>query len=266
MELEVSQPAPPKRRVDRDLPIPLYHQVHEMIASQIRDGELLPGDRLPKEKSLAASLGISLAPVRQAILALVREGALERASGRGTFVRERHVEEHLSILSSFSDLLRLTDRPWHMDMVGCSVVPLEAAIAEALGVNDEQGVHLRRLAVLEDEPVALLDAYLSASRFGSLARGDFTGSLYGRLAKDYGLKMSSARNSIGMARLNESESELLALPLGSGALEILSVTNDQYGVSTEYSRALYHPDRFRFQIDSERNDETVVRLLQPLDS
>jgi len=255
----------PQRGVDRDLPTPLYHQVHELIAGQIRDGELLPGDRLPKEKGLAASLGISLAPVRQAILALVREGYLERASGRGTFVRERHVEEHLSILSSFSDLLRLTDRPWHVDMVSCAVEPVGATIAEALGMEHDQVVHLRRLAVLDDEPVALLDAYLSASRFGSLAQGDFGGSLYGWLAQEHGLRMSSARNSIGMARLSESESELLAQPVASGVLEILSVTNDQNSRATEYSRALYHPDRFRFQIDSQRNDEAVVRLVQPLE-
>ena len=72
--------------IDRESPTPLHHQVYASIERQIRDGVLRPGDRIQQERQLAAAAGISLAPVRQAILALVRDGYLERTRGRGTFV------------------------------------------------------------------------------------------------------------------------------------------------------------------------------------
>ncbi len=145
--------------VDRDSPTPLYHQIYAAIEEQVRTGVLPPGERIQQERDLAASLGISLAPVRQAILSLVRDGYLERARGRGTFVRERAVEEKLSILSSFSSLLEATGRPWSMEMLLCGVVPADDAVTAALGALG-QALRIRRLAVLDGEPIALLDALL----------------------------------------------------------------------------------------------------------
>ena len=246
--------------VDRNSPTPLYHQIYAAIEEQVRTGVLPPGERIQQERDLAASLGISLAPVRQAILSLVRDGYLERARGRGTFVRERAVEEQLSILSSFSSLLEATMRPWSMEMLHSGVVPADDAVAAALGGVD-RAVRIRRLAVLDGEPIALLDAYLDAARFAALGRGEWTGSLYAHLAQTFDVTMSSARNQIGMALLTREEAQVLRQRPKAPVLEVVSVTSDQHGTPTEYSRVLYHPGRFRFQIDSHRRDEAVVRLL-----
>jgi GntR family transcriptional regulator len=251
--------------VDRDSPTPLYHQVYAGIEEQIRSGALRPGERIQQERELAAALGVSLAPVRQAILSLVRDGYLERTRGRGTFVRERAVEEQLSILSSFSSLLEATGRPWRVDLLYRGVVPADDAVSAALG-GAPRALRVRRLAVLDDEPVALLDAYLDAGRFGALAHSELTGSLYTRLAEEFGVAMSSARNEIGMGRLTREEATVLRQKPNTAVLEVVSVTNDQHGTPTEYSRVLYHPGRFRFQIDSHRRDESVVRLLAPPES
>src|SRR5690242_16824446 len=92
--------------INRDSPIPLHHQVRNYLLSCMERGELQPGQQLLQERAYAARFGISLAPVRQAILDLVKEGLLYRVPGRGTFVREQKVEEKISILSSFSESMR----------------------------------------------------------------------------------------------------------------------------------------------------------------
>ncbi|MEO8567104.1 MAG: GntR family transcriptional regulator, partial [Betaproteobacteria bacterium] len=48
----------------------LYRQIAEQIAQLIASGEFLPGSRLPAERELAASLGVSRASVREAIISL----------------------------------------------------------------------------------------------------------------------------------------------------------------------------------------------------
>jgi GntR family transcriptional regulator len=251
--------------VDRQSPTPLYHQISAAIEEQINAGVLKPGERIQQERDLALSLGISLAPVRQAILSLVRRGYLQRSRGRGTFVRERAVEEELSILSSFSSLLEATGRPWSMDLLHSGIVEADDDVKRGLG-NVDRVLQIRRLAVLEGEPVALLDAYLDAERFGSLQDGDLRSSLYARLSRDFDVTMSSARNEIGMAILTRDEAHVLRQRPRASVLEVVGVTNDQHDLPIEYSRVLYHPGRFRFRIDSRRSDESIVRLLAPSES
>src|SRR5258707_501917 len=94
------------RPLNRESPIPLHHQVRNYLLGCIERGELLPGQTLLQEREYAARFRISLAPVRQAILDLVKEGYLYRVPGRGTFVREQKVEEKISILSSFTESMR----------------------------------------------------------------------------------------------------------------------------------------------------------------
>src|SRR5206468_3337010 len=205
--------------VDRESPTPLYHQIYAAIEQQITAGVLKPGERIQQERDLAASLGISLAPVRQAILSLVRRGYLERSRGRGTFVRERAVEEQLSILSSFSSLLHATGRPWSMDLVSTGAVAASEVVTQALG-GVGRVLRIRRLAVLDGEPVALLDASLDAARFGALEHADLRGSLYDRLSRDFDVTMSSARNEIGMAILTRDEAHLLRRRPRAAVLEV----------------------------------------------
>lgn len=251
--------------IDRESPTPLHHQVYESIERQIRDGVLRAGDRIQQERQLAAAAGISLAPVRQAILALVRDGYLERTRGRGTFVRDSAVTEQLSVLSSFSSLLTATGRHWEMKLLFAGPVAADQSVTTALQLHG-QALRIRRLAVLADEPIALLDAYLDSARFGALADFDSCASIYGRLATDFGIRMSSASNQIGIATLTAEEAGLLGRRAKSPALEVISVTSDQHGAATEYSRVLYHPSRFTFEVNSRRHDEAGVRLLQPTET
>ena len=57
------------------------------IARQIRQGELVPGDRLPTVREVAAQLGVSPATVSEAWQALRRAGLVESRGRAGSFVR-----------------------------------------------------------------------------------------------------------------------------------------------------------------------------------
>ncbi|MDL2272251.1 GntR family transcriptional regulator [Desulfovibrio sp. OttesenSCG-928-I05] len=61
-------------------------QVAEYIKARILEGELAPGDQV-KEMVLAERLGISRAPVREALQILMREGLISSEPQRGKFIR-----------------------------------------------------------------------------------------------------------------------------------------------------------------------------------
>src|SRR5258708_40091945 len=86
--------------VSRASPIPLHVQIRNVLLARIQDGRLKPGAQRPRERELGERFGVSLAPVRQALLDLAKEGYLQRVQGRGTFVRRTKVEQKIAILSS----------------------------------------------------------------------------------------------------------------------------------------------------------------------
>ena len=58
-------------------PVRLYRQIADQIAQLISSGEFPAGARLPAERELASSLGVSRASVREAIISLEMGGLVE---------------------------------------------------------------------------------------------------------------------------------------------------------------------------------------------
>jgi len=64
----------------------LYRQIADQIAQLIASGEFPAGARLPAERELAVSLGVSRTSVREAIISLEMSGLVEVRVGTGIFV------------------------------------------------------------------------------------------------------------------------------------------------------------------------------------
>jgi len=64
----------------------LYRQIADQISGLIDAGEFRPGSRLPAERELAQTLGVSRASVREAIISLEIAGMVEVRVGTGIFV------------------------------------------------------------------------------------------------------------------------------------------------------------------------------------
>ncbi len=69
-------------------PLPLYHQLADLLFQRIRAGEYPAGTRIPSEPELARTFGIGRPTVRHATDLLVRRQCLERRRGSGSFVVE----------------------------------------------------------------------------------------------------------------------------------------------------------------------------------
>ena len=70
-------------------PSQLSESVSQAIEQWIGDGALVPGMRLPTEKTLSAEFGVSRAVVREAISRLKADGLVTTRQGAGAFVAAR---------------------------------------------------------------------------------------------------------------------------------------------------------------------------------
>jgi 2-aminoadipate transaminase len=74
------------RPLDHQAESPLYRQLYEQIAEQIRSGRLSSGAKLPATRELAGLLGLNRTTVSAAYVRLETEGLISGQVGRGSFV------------------------------------------------------------------------------------------------------------------------------------------------------------------------------------
>ena len=248
--------------INRDSPVPLHHQVRNYLLNCIERGELSPGQQLLQEREYAFRYGISLAPVRQAILDLVKEGYLYRVPGRGTFVREQKVEEKISILSSFSESMQAKGLHAVLRVVEQRVGIAPPTVKVKLETQDSKFVFLQRIALVEGKAIALLSSYLPARLVPGLETLDFNGrSLYRTLEERYGIVLARAESTIEVVRCLGNQSAVLGIPPGTPMLQVEGKTYDVTDQFVEFAQVLYRADCFLFTIESFRRDDQVLHLI-----
>lgn len=245
----------------RDPSVPLHVQFREHLLELIESGEVAVGEQLAAERQLAAEWGVSLAPVRQAMLDLVKDGYLYRVRGRGTFVSGGRVERKIALLDSFSDSLRAAGLELDVRVVRLELAVPPSEVRRSLGLRTGKHVLLERLARIEGEPVAALTAWLPAPRFAPLVDMSLDGvSLYALLKSEWQVEVARATSEIEVTRCNARQAQLLAIGRSAPALRVLGVTFDRSGAAIEHSDVLYRADRFRFTLESIREEERVKHV------
>lgn len=66
---------------------PLYAQIADVLADEIRRGRWAPGQQLPSEKQLQQEYGVSRGTARSAVAELVERELVITIPQRGTYVR-----------------------------------------------------------------------------------------------------------------------------------------------------------------------------------
>jgi GntR family transcriptional regulator len=243
---------------------PLHTQISEVVVGLIERGELSAGERLPPERDLAVLFSVSIAPVRQAILDLANKGLLVRGRGRGTFVRGSSLNEKISILHSFTESMRDQSVPVDMRVIRQARVLTPKEVGRALQTRERTVLLLERVAVVAQEAVALLSAYLSLKSYPKLLDASFeSASLYETLREHYGVVVTRAESVIEMSHASAEEADRLGVTTGEALLRVEGTAFAGSRVPVEYFRIVHRGDRVRFQVDSYRETDRLVRLMTP---
>ena len=127
------------------------------IRSLIFNGELRQGDRM-RQDEIAQRLGVSRIPVREAIIALDREGWLTITPHRGAFVHgldEDALRDHYELLGLVYGLAarRATERATETGSSACATPQQQLAAADSPDtLHDANDVFLRTLLALAHSP------------------------------------------------------------------------------------------------------------------
>src|SRR5512135_1112678 len=116
-------------------PIPLYHQLKQVLQSDIEQEIYQSGERLPSEPELVREYGVSRITVRQALDELEAEGRVVRRHGKGTYVAERRIEQELVRLTDFVEDMQQAGRNPSSRVLAFKHEPASLTIAKALNIG-----------------------------------------------------------------------------------------------------------------------------------
>jgi GntR family transcriptional regulator len=228
----------------------MYSQVYERMRRDIEKGVWKPGDLVPTEPQLAKRFGVSAGTVKQAVLALVREGLLTRRSGKGTSVTR------LDLSRSFSRFFRFREKGTGDDLspiirvIDSRIIKKPTLqIAEKLGIPRRQRVLVvRRLMVHRNVPVCLHVSHLPCSLVRGLDAEDLTQSgLYDILAKKFGVRVIRAEELLGAIAASKAEARLLEIPVGCPVIMIERIAWTYGSEVIEWRQIFGRSDEFRYR-------------------
>lgn len=143
--------------------LPLRQKIADALREAILSGELKPGQALV-EMTLAAQLGVSRAPLREALQSLSKDGLVETVPYRGTTVRtlsRRNIEEIYSLrgLHEGFAIRRITKRARETDTdklrTICQAMQKAAEAKDYKELNTQDDAFHRSLIILAEHDMLL---------------------------------------------------------------------------------------------------------------
>jgi GntR family transcriptional regulator len=223
--------------LDRGHPVPLYHQLKEILLHEIHSGKLKPEDRLPSEDHVAATYGVSIITVRRTLTDLAMAGYLRRERGRGTFISRKALEQGPRELTSFSHEMAKRGLCSASRMLAQHVIGADSLVADQLRIPEGAEIFvLRRLRLADGETMGIQTAHIPLALAPDVVREDFSStSLY---------------DTLHSAILIEGEdAAILRLPEGSSGLAAKRLTFLADGRPFEFVTSVMRGDRYEIVLD-----------------
>lgn len=222
--------------------LPKHIQISEMLIREVAAGRLGDGVKLPPERDMAASLGISVGTLRKSLSDMQEKGLLERIQGSGNYVRAQ--SDTRSIYAFFR--LEKVEGGGLPTAEVLSVVRLPKP-RDAPFFGDSQEAHrIRRLRWLDDKMIAVEEIWLDGGSRDKITAQDLSDSLYLFYREALGLIITSVEDRIGGAALPDWTPQEFHLAPGTqtGFIERISYLNGRAAV--EYSRTWFDTDNAQY--------------------
>jgi GntR family transcriptional regulator len=233
--------------INKNSPVPIYHQLEEYIKQQIENGILMEEAVIPSEREYAERFQISRMTVRQAINILVSEGYLKRQKGRGTFVNKKKVEQELQGMTSFTEDMLSRGMSPSSTLLSFQIIPADKKTATDLRIEVNNFVYkIKRIRLADSAPMALETAYIPVELVPGLTEENSNLSLYQYIEEHLSLSISEATQEIEASIASSHDAETLGINIGDPILLIERISYLQNEVPFELVESTFRADRYRF--------------------
>lgn len=232
-----------------DSNVPIYQQIVQYIMDCITNNTYQKGAVIPSEQELCRKFDTSRMTVRKAIDELVKEGWLYRVKGRGAFVSHFELQKTYTLHGFTQNMTQLGFKP-SSKVLDFKIIKPDHEIAEILNLLPTDNVYyLKRLRLVDQEPVAVEKAFLAEKRFPGLIDYSFEeNSLYDVLKNTYETEAAFAQQKLNAIMVEGEVAKILFHKSKGVALHMRSVDFTKNMSPFIHADSLYHGTKYTFNV------------------
>lgn len=178
----------------------------ESIQYYILENEMQPGERLPSERELSDTFGVNRTTLRSALQKLIKQGKIKKNSGY--FIAPKKIIRDVQDIYSTSQFFEETDYDFQTKIYSKEVIMANKILSKELKLPLGTDVcALKRIRLLEDQPIMLETSYIPNSLFKEIEDRDFENeSLYTVLSeKGHSVERGFETIQVGLAQKQERD-------------------------------------------------------------
>ncbi|MEJ6400069.1 GntR family transcriptional regulator [Nicoliella lavandulae] len=194
----------------------VYHKVMQDLKARISRNEF-PNNRLPDERSLSESYGVSRSSVKRALAFLADQGIIFKKRGSGTFVNPLYMKSK-TIFHYDGSNIGITDsmeskgETPQIKLLDFKVVPASADLQQDLFLQPDEFVYeIKRLRSFGDQPFMIETGYIPIQITPKLTKQIVSGSIFNYLESEVGKTVTRSFMSIMAEPSTADDQKLLGL-------------------------------------------------------
>jgi GntR family transcriptional regulator len=240
--------------VSHSLRMPLYHQIYLVLRQRILDGDLRFDDQLAGELDLVGEYSVSRITARRALEELAADGLVVKSRTKGTRVQYR--PERPSVESSSEGLLQNL-----LPMGKKNTVSLEdfqylsanEEVAQAMNITIGDIVQKAvRIRHFKSGPFSILITHVPQDVGRNFHMQDLKKMPLLQLLERAGIVLEEANQSISATLAGAKLARQMKTDVGVILVDVRRIVSGNQGRPVEYTRAIYRPDKFRYQMTMSR--------------
>jgi len=237
-------------------PIPLYHQLYQLLRQRILSGGLPFGAKLPTEAELADGFKVSRVTAKRAMDLLVSNGLIKRQRGRGSHVvfRARDSELDAPLVGMLERLAQMSRSP-KVRVLHVERRAAPANIAQDLGLAAREQVHyVVRVRHREDGvPFAYYESWTRGIEHGFTAADIERRQRFAIMAEN-GHRIARIEQYLSAAAATPPVAEQLHLLPGDPVLTLVRHSFEENGEVVDLLHCQYHTGHFHYRMNLSMED------------
>jgi DNA-binding GntR family transcriptional regulator len=231
-------------------PDPPYMQIARHIRQQIVAGELRDGEMIPSARQIMSRWGVAMATATKVLAALRSEGYVRAVPGVGTVVssaNQGHTPQDRALAAHRTGRIYPPDE--HAEVRSAELVPAPPDVADALGVESgTQVIRRRRVTYRGTQSVSVsvswFDGALAAVAPRLLITERIRQGTAGHVEETTGRAVAAGRDQVAARAATSQDAEDLGVSAGSPVLCGRTSWSDADGDVIEYGEYVSAADRW----------------------
>ncbi len=227
----------------------IAQQVGEILRTEIEDGELYPGTKIPSDTELAEMFGVQKQIVRTAIDVLVKEGMLKYISDKEVYVLGRKIERNMEKLEGFTQTMLDRNMKPSFKIVSKYLRRAGNLYGDMFGIEPEEAIfYMKRLCYADGEPISLEELYIPHYLIPKMEGIDLSVFSVYEVYEMYGIHLTKAEQTLDLVRPGLSDAKILGIEAGTPVMLFQSLTYDMDGRAIEFNRNYVRGDKCNFNV------------------